>query len=238
MSHVPKKVITFVIGSACSGKSTLAGYLGRKGHGITFRASEYLAKYVEKNFKGKELSDFIGSDFLAHIPNVDDAKLLCSGIEGIVLKESRVIIDGYPRSLHQMFTLQDSFRSIAQEGHTIRVINLVVPVPELLRRMYKRNRHYDTEARILAEVEIHIEIARILRDMAAKNDNMTFVEFVVPDGADDVEVKRDFTEELTGKMQGISFIDSISRRINEVFSELEYKRTSGFSKQSSASVHL
>lgn len=238
MSRIPDKVITLVIGSACSGKSTLAGYLGRKGHGVTFRASACLEAYVVKNFPNKKLSDFIGPDFLAHIPDVDDAMLLCQGIVDMTKVEKRMIVDGYPRGLHQVYTLMRRFDDMLAEGHVVRIVDLIVPVPELLRRMYIRNRHTDTEARILAEVEIHKRIASLLRELSEKNNQVSFVEFIVPENADEAKVKRDFTPGLTGKMQEIAFMDSICRRMNDIFSEIEYKRNNHFSKKSSASVHL
>ena len=238
MSRIPKKVATFVIGSACSGKSTLAGYLARTGHGVTFRSGAFMEEYVRVNCPGKTIKDFIGTDHLAHIPDVDDAVLLLDGIMELMAKEERVIVDGYPRGLHQMYTFTDRFKEMLGLGHVIRIVNLVVPERELLRRMHKRNRHTDTEARILAENSLHYQIARMMERLANINNGVSFLEMIVPDGADEATVKRDFTPEMTGKLTEIPLMDSICRRISHVFNDMEFRRHEGFSKASTQIVHL
>lgn len=283
MSKIPDKLVTFVIGSACSGKSTLAGYMGRKGHGLTFRASKHLEEYVsnmrghyqeEDNllqkmnkeisdftkkerskiepeinkqrelvkkylpFKDKTLQSFIGTDFLCHIPDVDDACLLCDGIEQMIFENDKVIIDGYPRSLYQMFTFKKYLNSFASKGHLLRVVNLVVPIEELLRRMNIRSRIGDTEQRVLSEISIHQQISRMFKEIAETHNKLSFIEFNIPADADNMKVQRDFTAGMTGKMQEISFIDSIGRRLNEIFLEIEWKRNDGISKKAHRSINL
>lgn len=225
MAKMPDKLITFVIGSACSGKSTLAGYMGRKGHGLTFRSGKFLEGYVSVHHKGKKVSDFVGSDYLIHIPHTDDAHLLCSGILEMLRKSDKVIVDGFPRSLHQMYTLKQYLHDFASFGHTMRVVNLIVPIEELLRRMYVRGRAGDTEARLLAEVDIHRQISRMFKDLAGPAyGNLSFLEFVIPADAEGMKVQRDFTKGMTGRMQEISFIDSVGRRLNDIFCDMEWKR--------------
>lgn len=229
---MPEKLITFVIGSACSGKSTLAGYLGRKNHGITFRASEYMQSYISEHHPGKTLRDFIGPDFLAHVPGVDDADLLCSGLINTVSSKNRVIVDGFPRNLHQMFTMEGRLTELTSHGHSVRVINLLVPIQELLRRMYARGRPGDTEHRIMAEVGVHENIARRFKDICDRRRTFNFIEFRVPVDVAHMKIKRDLTKTQSGKMTDIAFLDSISRRMNQIFAEIEYKRIEGFKRGS------
>ena len=145
-----KKHLLF-LGAPGAGKGTQAELLSQKYSYLHLSTGELLRKEIEmKTILGRKVKDIINSGEL-----VSDELVLQIVRQNLDKNNKGWILDGYPRNLSQVKSLNEVLAEINQPLEI--VFYLDIPEEVLIKRLLLRGRKDDTEETILKRVKIYKE---------------------------------------------------------------------------------
>ncbi len=148
-----KKETLVFIGSSGSGKGTqirlLKEYI-KKNYADTdilhYDSGAHFRSFVERDgYTSQKMKNILGRGKLA--PDFITAWLLVDELVNKLTPEKMLILDGFPRTLHQAVMLESALEYY--ESHSVKIINIEVDHDEVRRRMIERGRADDQNTEVI-----------------------------------------------------------------------------------------
>ncbi len=148
-----KKDTLVFIGSSGSGKGTqirlLKEFIKNKYPDtdiLHYDSGAHFRSFVERDgYTSQKMRDILGRGKLA--PDFITSWLLVDELVNKLTPEKMLIMDGFPRTLHQAVMLESAFKYY--ESHNIKIINIEVTQDEVRRRMIERGRADDQDTEVI-----------------------------------------------------------------------------------------
>ncbi len=148
-----KKDTLVFIGSSGSGKGTQIRLLKNfiKTHYpdtniLHYDSGAHFRSFVERDgYTSQKMRDILGRGKLA--PDFITSWLLVDELVNKLTPEKMLILDGFPRTLHQAAMLESAFKYY--QSHNIKIIHINVNQEEVRRRMIERGRADDQNTEVI-----------------------------------------------------------------------------------------